>query len=105
MKCPHCGKPVQLVAVAFPVEQGTDEPTQRYLPVQDLEHALSAGATTKGEPLLKLVDVIDNVEGKIVVQAVGWLDKTDWNAINKILKSFGARWVSVGKESHWEVPT
>lgn len=33
-----------------------------------------------------------------------FVSKPKWNLINKYAKSMGGKWISLGKESHWEIP-
>ena len=92
-QCPHCKKACTLsLRVA-----GYSKPDehQTYLPAGDIEEALREYA--------EKLDVTD-AEGKLIFQSKGWLDKDTWNAINKIIKAHGGKWISGGKESHWEVP-
>lgn len=93
MKCPHCGKPVALVAAP---EEATPPTDPSYLPAMDLEAALSEH--------LDVLDVID-IEGKLIIEPIRWIDDKDkWRRINKIIKAHGGTWIAGGKESHWEVP-
>ena len=46
------------------------------------------------------------IEGdKIIVTVKQYFyDKTKWNLADDVIKKFGGRWVSAGKDSRWEVP-
>ena len=94
-QCPHCKKEIGLT-VTISGYKRPEEPKQTYLPSRDVEGAL----TEYTEKLL-----FTDAEGKYIIQSKTWLDKDTWNAVNKIIKAHGGKWISGGKESHWEVPT
>lgn len=86
--CPHCGKPC---IVSKPERPPTTPPEKR-----NIEDSLR-----EYEPFLEFV----TQEGNVIVYPQDWLGKDTWMEINKIIKSFGGKWIAGGKDSHWEVPT
>ena len=94
-QCPHCKKTCTL-SMRVSGYSTPAEPPQPYLPSKDVEGAL----TEYAEKLF-----FTDAEGKYIIQAKTWLPTDEWNAVNKIIRAHGGKWISGGKESHWEVPT
>lgn len=40
----------------------------------------------------------------IIVKAVTWLEKENFQKIMTLLKEYGAEWLKAGKMSHWRIP-
>jgi hypothetical protein len=81
--CPYCGKTIYIE---------TKKATLR----EEIVSALG--------PLNELVDITGpTVEGTIIVKPKGFLGRDKFAEIARILKGFGASYVSAGRESRWEI--
>ena len=99
-KCPHCNK---RLAFVITVHKPDDPPAISRPPPdeqpQSLDDALADDAerlhVTMGEGvvLYAMKEYIAGADGKMI-----------WRRIDNIMKLFGGKWISQGKESHWEVP-
>lgn len=90
--CPHCGKEIWLMP---PDPEGTEAPSK-----ESLDDALAQDAEFlhvtlgEGKVFYAMKEYIPGDEGKTI-----------WRRVDNIMKMFGGKWISQGKESHWEVPT
>ena len=78
-------------------EQKTATPAKRSVAIPQIMDSLPDDVTRN-------LDARIEGDSIVIVAKQYFYDKTKWELVNTIVKEYGGKWVSAGKDSRWEVP-